>query len=280
MLPGYYPTPFIDFIRHSLVRRSLEEIGYRTIGLQSGYLPTEWIDSDAYLGPATDSLPSQGQGFQPNAFESMLLDTTLLQPVLSWPVFGFELKVTPTRNESYPYDVLRAIILSGFDHLAQPLPLESPRLVFAHIVAPHLPYLFTATGEARNPDEPFTLMEEDDDSAGDKGLYRDQAAYVTSRAHEVIQSILSTSDIPPVIILQADHGPGLGMGQPERTAILNAILIREDCRSMLYPSITPVNTFRVVFNCYFDAELPLVEDEVYWSKWPRESAYEFLRLAP
>ncbi len=68
------------------------------------------------------------------------------------------------------------------------------------------------------------------------------------------------------------------MGEEVRTAILNAILIREDCRSMLYPSITPVNTFRVVFNCYFDANLPRVEDEVYWSKWPREAAYEFILL--
>ncbi|MCX6072152.1 MAG: hypothetical protein NTU91_15080 [Chloroflexi bacterium] len=33
MIPGYYPTPFIDFIRHSLVSRSLKEIGYHTIGL-------------------------------------------------------------------------------------------------------------------------------------------------------------------------------------------------------------------------------------------------------
>ncbi len=280
MFPGYYPTPFIDFIRQSLVSRSLKQVGYRTIGLQSGYLPTEWIDSDVYLGPATDSLPSPKEGFRPNAFESMLLDTTLLQPMLSRLASGFALEGTPTRNESYPYDVLRAIILSEFDHLAQPLPLEGPRLVFAHIVAPHRPYLFTATGEARNPDEPFTLMESVDVSSNDKDLYRDQAAYITGRAQQVIQSILSNSHTPPVIILQADHGPGLGMGKNERTAILNAILIRQDCRSMIYPSITPVNTFRVVFNCYFDANLPLVEDEVYWSKWPRESAYEFLLLPP
>ena len=278
MLPGYYPTPFVDFIRHSLVRRSLEEIGYRSVAFQSGYLPTEWIDADAYVGPATDSLPSPNVGFQPNAFESMLLDTTLLQPVLSWPPLGFELQGTPTRDQSYPYDVLRAVILSEFNHLAQPLPLEGPRLVFAHIVAPHSPYLFTATGEARSSDQPFTLLEAADVSANDRDLYRDQAAYITGRAQEVIQSILVNSDTPPVIILQADHGPGLGMGQAERTAILNAILVREECRSMLYPSITPVNTFRIVFNCYFDSDLPLVEDEVYWSKWPRESAYEFLLL--
>ena len=31
----------------------------------------------------------------------------------------------------------------------------------------------------------------------------------------------------------------------------------------LYPSITPVNSFRVVFNTYFDAGLPLLPDEIY-----------------
>jgi hypothetical protein len=83
MLPGYYPTPFVDH-PHSLVRRP-EQIGYRSVAFQSGYLPTEWIDADVYLGPATDSPSSPSKGFQPNAFESMLLDTTLLQPLLSWP---------------------------------------------------------------------------------------------------------------------------------------------------------------------------------------------------
>ncbi len=280
MLPGYYPTPFTDYIRHSLVSRSLKEVGYRTIGLQSGYLPTEWIDADLYLGPATDKLPSENEGAPLNAFESMLLDTTLLQPLLSKQFVGLDNEDAPIRQASYSNDVLRAIILSEFDHLAQPLPQEAPRLVFAHIVAPHRPYLFTVTGEARDADEPLTLMEGGEDSQDSRGLYRDQAAFITGRTQQVIQSILSNSDTPPVIIVQADHGPGLGLGEDERTAILNAILIREDCRSMLYPSITPVNSFRVVFNCYFDSNLPLVEDEVYWSKWPREAAYEFLLLYP
>jgi len=46
----------------------------------------------------------------------------------------------------------------------------------------------------------------------------------------------------------------------------------------LYPEVTPVNTFRIVFNCYFDARLPIVQDEVYWSPWPGDSHYEFTLL--
>ena len=35
--------------------------------------------------------------------------------------------------------------------------------------------------------------------------------------------------------------------------------------SGLYPNITPVNTFRVVFNRYFDADLALEDDTSYYT---------------
>jgi hypothetical protein len=41
----------------------------------------------------------------------------------------------------------------------------------------------------------------------------------------------------------------------------------------LYPGITPVNTFRVVFNQVFGAELPLLEDRVLFSQYSRP--YDF-----
>jgi len=279
MSPGYYPTPWIDPIRHSLVSRSLKEIGYTTLGLQSGYMPTEWVDADLYLGPVSDAASSEVQGLQLNAFESMLLETTVLEPLLSTDIIRLNYAEVATRGQSYPHETLRTIILAEFEVLSQPLPPPGPRLVFAHIVAPHRPYLFTASGEPVPSDEAFTLQETSEANDNDRDLYRDQAAYITSRAEKAIQAILDNSHTPPVIIVQADHGPGMGLGVDERTAILNAILIRRDCRSMLYPSITPVNTFRVVFNCYFSAGLPLAEDNVYWSKWPREAAYEFTLIS-
>ena len=46
----------------------------------------------------------------------------------------------------------------------------------------------------------------------------------------------------------------------ERHAILNAYYLPGDGSKKLYPSISPVNTFRVVFSHYFGADLDLLPD--------------------
>jgi hypothetical protein len=43
--------------------------------------------------------------------------------------------------------------------------------------------------------------------------------------------------------------------------ILNAYRVPERMRGALYQSITPVNTFRVVLNDLFSADLPLQNDD-------------------
>jgi len=47
--------------------------------------------------------------------------------------------------------------------------------------------------------------------------------------------------------------------------ILNAYHLPGDGNSQLYDSISPVNTFRVIFNQYFGADLKLLEDRSYYS---------------
>jgi hypothetical protein len=43
-------------------------------------------------------------------------------------------------------------------------------------------------------------------------------------------------------------------------SILNAYYFSDGPPRELYDSITPVNTFRVVFNHYFNANMPLLKD--------------------
>ena len=43
----------------------------------------------------------------------------------------------------------------------------------------------------------------------------------------------------------------------------NAYYLPEKCREYLYDEISPVNTFRVVFNCLYDANFPLLQDELH-----------------
>jgi hypothetical protein len=105
--------------------------------------------------------------------------------------------------------------------------------------------------------------------------YADQARYLNRRLLEVIDGILASSPTRPVILIQGDHGPGghLDWGSkskssmPERMSILSAYLVPDPSR--LYPSITPVNSFRVVFDEVLGTHLPLVPDRSWFELWGR-----------
>jgi len=81
-------------------------------------------------------------------------------------------------------------------------------------------------------------------------------------------------------VIQGDHGPRpqwrgaetqFNGKQPleveqyieERLGIVNAYHVPADAGRLLYESITPVNTFRVIFNALFSAKLELLEDVSY-----------------
>jgi len=40
---------------------------------------------------------------------------------------------------------------------------------------------------------------------------------------------------------------------------------------MVYPTISNVNTFRLIFNLYFNMDYKLLEDKSYFSWWPANS---------
>ena len=85
--------------------------------------------------------------------------------------------------------------------------------------------------------------------------------------------MLFESDHPSVIILHSDHGPDIRLvaGIPDshylkaRMGILSAIYFPDKEYASLYPSMTPVNIYRMVFNKYFGLDLPLLKDRNYFS---------------
>jgi hypothetical protein len=121
-----------------------------------------------------------------------------------------------------------------------------PKFVYAHLLMPHSPYLFDKDGHhirrgmGRPDDHP--------------DLYLGQLIYENQLLTNAIAGILRNSATPPVIVLQGDHGyrylPGAHQGA-EATTILNALYLPGAADDWVYPGITPVNTFRVLFNHYF-----------------------------
>ena len=97
------------------------------------------------------------------------------------------------------------------------------------------------------------------DEAHFKAGYSYALEYIDARMLAIVKEILTRSSTPPIIIIQGDHGFGEGINFP----ILNAYYLPGLPSGVLYPSISPVNTFRVVFNQYFGGHYPLLPDESY-----------------
>jgi hypothetical protein len=78
-----------------------------------------------------------------------------------------------------------------------------------------------------------------------------------------------------------DHG-AVGIPKLEtpqrRMSILNAFYVQDQAKNDLYETITPVNTFRIVFNNYFGTDFPLLEDLSYHSS--RKDDFNSVLLIP
>ena len=83
---------------------------------------------------------------------------------------------------------------------------------------------------------------------------------------------LVTSEHDTIVILQSDTGTGfkINWNQPtdnmiiERLGNLNYIHFPNKNYEKL-DDVSPVNTFRIIFNEYFDENFPILEDKMYWS---------------
>jgi len=256
-----------NLIDNNKVRTLLAENGYQLISFRNEYkaaIPSAEIYYD-------DS--QSGLAYPVTAFESILIDHTMARVLSHFAVFNKALI-------EMPYDTHRRYILSAFVRLQEVPALDGDYFVYAHIIAPHPPFIFNEKGEVLTHDTPFTLNDANhytrDHSQKSYIIgYRRQIQYVNTLVLETIDAILARSTTPPIIIIQGDHGPGahLHWGSLENTipaerfGILNAYYFPDQEYELLYPSISPVNSFRVLFNHFFGAEYALLPDQHYYSSW-------------
>ena len=155
------------------------------------------------------------------------------------------------------------------------LNLPSPKFVFIHIVSPHTPFIFSVRDEFVDQTEPFTLFENEDNTLSENHRgYRDQVEFINVKVLKMVRDIMDASEIPPIIIIQGDHGSSNSIR--DRMAILNAYHLPDGGDQMLYESITPVNSFRIIFNYYFGGTFTLLEDQSYFSD--HDDVYNFIKV--
>jgi hypothetical protein len=239
-----------ELIQHSAARRDLESIGYKVISLDSGYDPTRLTDADVYFA-------HQGSA-DINDFEEIFLRTTAARLLSE----GVTLLNIPPDWESRD-QAHRERILWELEQLNKIPSIPGPKFVFAHIITPHWPYVFGPNGEP--------VHERPESETG----YRNQVIFINDRIIPILQNILEKSSTPPVIIIQGDHGAVLEDPQ-RRMSILNAYYLPNGGNELLYEGVSPVNSFRVIFNYYFDAEFNLLEDVSYYSTYEEPYNYQVI----
>ncbi len=288
LLPRYggmseddYPSALSDHLAHSEARAVLEQQGYVIIAIDSGWKSTELTDADLYLEPQIVEIEELRQSGRINVFESIFIRTTALLGAIDLSVKS---ENSLLNSLEAPFLAHHYFVLSQFDYLERVSTQPGPKFVFAHIISPHSPYVFGPDGELLTSTEAFTWA----DGVGPREsvdteiqLYCDQLQYISQRTLEAIDVILSNSERPPIILLQADHGPGVRLawnspsneGIKDRMSILSAYLFPDSCQDFLYPSITPVNSFGTLFHCTFGQQIELRDDLNYFS--PRTDPYQF-----
>lgn len=253
----------ISRIRHSRLRQGLEHLGYKIVAFDSGYLPTTLDNADHYLYPKDLSHFYKHRDLEAYLWINSVAVILIENKWVEAPITRYSSKQTVT--------------LYTFEQLAQVPALPGPKFVFVHIVAPHPPFIFDQNGPI-NPDAYYILS--DGNRWGGKDAAQDyiqsyiaQLEFINRQTLQTLDAILAASPTPPVIILQSDHGSGvhLNFETPELTcyyerfSILNAYYLPEV--SPPPADISPVNSFRFIFNAYFDTNLPLLENHQYYSTW-------------
>jgi len=253
----------VKLIAENRLIQFLKAKDYYCIFLSDGYItkgPSIYYD-EVYL-------PSQGAfGLGMTNFSVALLQTTALEP--------FRIIVGADGRRD---------ILYVFDTLSDIPEITGPKFVFAHSRGVHTPFVFDRKGD---PAIEMAFYAGNEAQYYQKG-YVEQLIFINKKLRETIDEILLKSKTAPIIIIQGDHGPSatIEVGDTldeltdvqlnERMNILNTYFLPDSDYHMLYESITPINSFRVILNTYFSENLSLLKDESYYSA--SEQLYQFIHV--
>jgi len=248
-----------DQLKNSRVRNYLTSIGYELIAFETGYSQTEIRDANTFLGPSAKSgvlnHPLLGEGISP--IESMLLSSTALRLALDSDSLRQKLLSSAVIDPSY--QAHRARVNYTLNALGEAAEKPGPTFTFAHVISPHPPFVFGPSGSSITNRGTFSLADADAFGGSTEeyiGAYRDQLQHLNTLVSEAIDEILERSERPPIILLQADHGPGAYMAwnsaeeteMLERMAILSAYYfpdrnimpcIRQSHRSIRFEYCSP-----------------------------------------
>jgi len=170
--------------------------------------------------------------------------------------------------EQHHDNTRRDVIRCTFNELNElALSSSGPKYVFSHIYVPHPPFIFGPNGENVIPDHSdVSGLQSWENPQG----YINQFVYATNQVSIVIENIVK-NDPSAVIIVQGDTGTFTGVDLPNISkrnmddiyqihSILYAVRI-PDVNNL--EDVGPVNTYRIIFNNYFNMNFEYLEQRNY-----------------
>ena len=261
------PTEYADIdylhflVANGAVQHWLLQRGYTYVQLMSGAFtpspiadinrdftnigPIDLVLDDFYL----DSSKHMFRIVQP--FIPLYVDTTLLRIIRS------QLVKLNLHYDKAPLGFLSPQrfldMIESVDDIAA---MPEATFTFIHLLKPHEPITFDAQGNV------IAAI----DSPNHEQFFA-EFGFVNALFLELIDKILTGSDNPPVIIFQADHGSFLGITTTKDNRWthfdINSAILLPKSKTFRYPQpYTAVNTFPLVLNALFDANLALQEDRL------------------
>lgn len=250
----------IDLMLNNTVKTKLKNYGYKTVNFVSDWSGTnqDYVADIVYNEASTSKI--LGINILVTESSMVFLKTTLISPLIKdvWQ------------------SAIRQKTLSVFNKIPDVAYLDGPKYVLAHIMSPHPPYVFQADGsETVDP-----RLVNADEGLDRRPFYLSQLKFVSNQTINIIQKIISNSQSPPIIIIQSDHGPASIFGSREdwstnyspdalheRSSILYAILLPDKNYSKFYKTITPINTYPIIFNQFFNENNSLLPDKSYYTNY-------------
>ena len=236
--------PMYEFWKNTEVMMNLESRGYTTMHFENKNYEQK---TDQILCKSTSLIPD-------NALMGVIAKVSIFEH-FTYAFSGQEKRET---------------ILCAFNQLSEIRnQFEDPIFIHSHLLIPHPPYLFDSNGE-RIIYKPYH-----DDDELDSERYLGTLEYANKRIIEIVDN-LQKQDTQPIIIIQSDHGSDFNnfdWDNPtedmikQRMSNLNTYYFPDGGNEYLYEGITPINSFRILFNVYFNSTYPILEDKNYWSSY-------------
>jgi hypothetical protein len=258
-------------IVNSRLRRFLSDRGYKTVAFGTSF--EDFSKVDIFLKPPEKKdILAQSTKYL-NEFEGMLVNTTIGKAWLDSYIKSHGEEIGALK---LPYLLHKSRVLFALTEIGDVAKQPGKKLVIAHAVSPHPPFIFNKDG-GDVPQKTLYGLNDGSDFEGSPeeyiAGYVEQIQYINKLTLMAVDEIIKNSQEPPIIIIQGDHGPGAYLdfssvdnsNIPERMSILNAYYFPDGNYGNLYSSISPVNSFRVVLDQFFGMKMDLLQDNHYFS---------------